>query len=142
MGYDTKELKKLAIEVIFKNKLVFIEDVAVFMGISKPTFYEHGLNEVNEIKDLIRENKVKMKSSLRVKWYKSDKPVLQLALYKLLGTLDEVHRLNGSRQEITTKEEIKSMTKEELLNKIGQIKLLMGENKKSKKKEKIICGKK
>ena len=38
--------------------------------------------------------------------YKSDNPTLQLALMKIIGTKDEAHRLNGTKQEIKQTGEI------------------------------------
>jgi len=46
------------------------------------------------------DTKEKIKHGLRTKWYNSDNATCQVALYKLLGTDDECHRLNGSKQEI------------------------------------------
>ena len=44
---------------------------------------------------------------MRKKWGDSDHPTLQVALYKIISSDEEAHRLNGSRQEIdhTTKGE-------------------------------------
>ena len=131
-----EELKQKTLLIIKNNNIHFVEDIVAKLGIHRTTFYKNDLHNDEEIKEAIEQNKINIKSEMRNRWYESDKPILQLALYKLLGNDDEVHRLSGTRQEITNKEEIKSMTKEELLNKIGQIKQLMGENKKYKPKKK------
>ncbi len=103
MAYDTKELYQKALTAIEENKLFFVEDVAAYLGIVKSTFYDHfkeGSNESNAIKEQLEKNKITVKVSLRSKWYKSDAPALQLALYKIIGTEEEAHRLNGSKQEV------------------------------------------
>lgn len=101
---STKKTKKdyieLAVKVITENTLFFIEDVCVYMGISKQTFYNRGLDEVDSIKESLLKNKVKAKQKLKKDWYKSQNPTLQIALYKLLGSAEECHRLNGTRHEI------------------------------------------
>lgn len=93
MAYKTEELEKKSLEVIQKHKLYFIEDVVSFLPCTKPTFYEHKLNESNAIKEALEKNRVKVKTSLRSKWYKSDNPTLQMGLYKLIGTPEEAERL-------------------------------------------------
>lgn len=95
MAYKTEELERKALEVIKANMLVFIHEVASFMGISKVTFYEHGLNELNSIKDAIELNKEKLKAGLRKKWYESDNATVQIALYKLIGTKEEHDSITG-----------------------------------------------
>lgn len=47
MAYKTEELEKTAIKAIKEHKLYFIEDVIAFLPCSKPTFYEHKLNEID-----------------------------------------------------------------------------------------------
>ena len=70
MAYNTKTLKKKAIEVIKKNRLIFIEDVCAMIGISKPCFYDHfklNSNDYNELNTLLDENKISLKVLLRKK---------------------------------------------------------------------------
>lgn len=103
MAHNRNKIFKQAKEVIVKNKLFFIEDIVAFLPISKPTFYEFfkiDSNEFNELKDLLDQNRVEIKVSMRSKWYKSENATLQLALMKLIGTDEEAHRLNGSSQKI------------------------------------------
>ena len=106
MAYKTEDLFNKAIEQIKKHKLFFVEDIISFMPCSKSTFYEHFPNESNYYKKMFEElerNRTELKVSMRSKWYKSDAPALQLALYKIIGTDEEAHRLNGSKQEIQQK---------------------------------------
>ena len=100
MAYNTNELIKRSLKLIPEKKLMFIEDLCVYLAISKNCFYDHLLHENDEIKKGLQENRIKMKLGLRTKWYNSDCSTREIALYKLLGTKDECHRLNGSKQEV------------------------------------------
>lgn len=102
MAYKTEELKEKALNAIKSMKLVFIEEVAAFIGISKGTFYEHKLNELNEIKDAIEANKSELKAGLRKKWYENENATTQLALYRLLSTPEEHQLLNQQYIDHTT----------------------------------------
>jgi hypothetical protein len=101
MAYDTQKLFKKALIDIGKYKCVFYDDVAAFLGIAISTFYEHFPKESKEYKEIslaLDENKAKIKTGLRTKWYQGDNATSQIALYKIIGTEDEAHRLNGSKQ--------------------------------------------
>jgi hypothetical protein len=95
MAYDRKKIYQQAEEAIKKNNLFFIEDIVAFLPCSKPTFYDFfplDSNELNTLKDLLDDNKVKTKSSIRAKLWKSNKASELLALYRLIATPEE-HRL-------------------------------------------------
>lgn len=94
MAYTTEELKNRAKSVIIDNKLFFIEDIIAFLGIAKQTFYNHKLHEDPEINELLDSNKISVKVSLRSKWFKSNTPVTQMALYKLISSPEELKRLS------------------------------------------------
>jgi hypothetical protein len=94
MAYDTYELKKRALEVTEERKLIFIEDIAVFMGISKQTFYDHNLDEFDELKQLIIKNRSSIKNILRSKWLQNDNATTDIVLYKLCATDEELKVLN------------------------------------------------
>jgi hypothetical protein len=94
MAYDKETLKKRGLEAIEKNKLFFIEDIIAYLGIAKQTFYNHKLHEDEEIIEALETNKISIKVGLRSKWYKSNTPVTQMALYKLISTPDELKRLS------------------------------------------------
>jgi len=92
MAYDTKKLYNQALEEIDKNNLFFVEDVVAYLGIAKPTFYEHfpiDSNEMNAIKEKLNKNAMRTKVSIRSKLHQSKSPASLLALYKLLATNDE-----------------------------------------------------
>ncbi len=114
MAYKTADLEKKALEAIEKHKLFFIEDIVAFLPCGKVTFYEHKLNELNSIKDALEKNRVEVKSAMRSKWYKSDAPALQIALYKLIGTDEEADRINSQHIKADVKTtEIKGITFDE-----------------------------
>lgn len=113
MAYDRDEIYKQAKEAITANNLFFIEDIVAFLPISKPTFYDYfkvDSNELNTLKGLLDENKVRTKSSIRSKLYKSNKAAELLALYRLICTPEEHRKLNQSyidhKANITTESDI------------------------------------
>lgn len=106
MAYNQKKIYEQAKEAIEENNLFFIEDVVAFLPISKPTFYDYfpvDSNELNDIKDMLEQNKIKTKSSIRAKLYKSEKAAELLALYRLICTPEEHRLLN--QQYIEQKQE-------------------------------------
>jgi len=97
MAYDRVKIFEKAKEVIVKHKLIFIEDIVAFLPISKPTFYQYfpvNSSEFNELKQLLEVNSTTIKVSLRSKWYNSNAPALQMALYKLTATPEEHKKLS------------------------------------------------
>ena len=97
MAYDTQKLFEQAKEAVEKHNLFFIEDIVAFIPCTKPTFYDHfpvDSDEFNALKDLLEQNRIKIKSNIRAKLYKSDKASELLALYRLIATPEEHRRLN------------------------------------------------
>jgi hypothetical protein len=108
MANDRQKIFEQAKKEIVKRKLFFIEDVVAFLPIAKPTFYDYypiGSNELNELKALLEMNRIEIKTSMRSKWYKSNAPALQMALYKLIATPDEHKALQMNYTDHTTKGE-------------------------------------
>ena len=97
MTYDTTKLEQQALEAINKYKLIWIEEVLSYLPCSKQTFYNHGLDLLDSIKDAILKNRTDLKVGLRKKWYESDNATTQIALYKLIGTDDESDRINSQK---------------------------------------------
>lgn len=118
-------------DVIVKNNLIFIEDIIANIGISKTTFYQYfkvGGDELNELKRLLDKNRIDLKVSMRKKWFDSDAPALQMGLYKLLSTEEELIRLSNQYK-------IKEDDGDELNETDEAIKAIVGLiNKKSDKK--------
>lgn len=108
MAYNRQKIFTQAKEVTIKHKLFFIEDIIAFLPITKPTFYDFfpvDSNEFNELKELLENNRVTLKVSMRSNWYKSKAPALQMALYKLIATTDEHKALQMIYNDHTTKGE-------------------------------------
>ena len=106
MAYDKKKIYLQAEEAIKKNNLFFIEDIVAFLPCDKTTFYRFfpvDCNEYNTLKDLLDDNKVKTKSSIRAKLWKSNKASELLALYRLIATPEEHQKLNQSYVDHTNK---------------------------------------
>ena len=107
MAFDRDKLYQQAQKAITENNLFFIEDVVAFIPCSKPTFYEHfpiDSNELNNLKDLLEQNKIRTKSAIRAKLYKSPKASELLALYRLICTPEERKMLNQNYIELTGKD--------------------------------------
>ena len=105
MAYDRKKIFEKAKEQIISKRLIFVEEVVAFIGISKPTFYDFfpvDSNEFNELKELIETNKISLKTSMRKKWYDSDNPTLQMGLMKLIATPEEHKKLSQNYTDHTT----------------------------------------
>ena len=101
MAYDRNKIFEQAKEMIVKHKLFFIEDIVAFLPISKPTFYDYfkpDSNDFNELKELLEQNRVTLKVSMRSKWYTSNAPALQMALMKLIATPEELRKLSMNHQ--------------------------------------------
>ena len=101
MAYDTNDLEKKSLEVIAKYKLVFIDEIAPLIGISNATFYNHELEKLDSIKDLLQKNKIELKAGLRKKWYENDNATTQIALYKLIGSTEESDRINSQQTKVS-----------------------------------------
>ena len=107
MAFDRDKLYQQAQTAITENNLFFIEDVVAFIPCSKPTLYEHfpiDSDELNNLKDLLEKNKIRTKSAIRAKLYKSPKASELLALYRLICTPEERKKLNQNYIELTGKD--------------------------------------
>jgi hypothetical protein len=102
MAYDRIKIYNQALDLIEKKKLFFIEDVVTLLPCDKTTFYrffEVESNEYNTIKEALDKNKIDVKNGLRNKWYNGNNPLTQMALYKLIGTEEEYHRIASTKTE-------------------------------------------
>lgn len=108
MAYDRKKIYNQAIDAIKKNNLFFIEDIIAFIPCNKDTFYRFfpkGSDEYDTLKRLLEDNKVRTKSSIRAKLFKSQKAAELLALYRLICTPEEHQLLNQQYIDHTSKGE-------------------------------------
>ncbi len=106
MAYDQKKIYEQAQEQIKKNNLFFIEDIVAFIPCTKTTFYEFfplESDEMNTLKALLNENRVKTKSAIRSKLFKGNKAAELLALYKLICTDEERDALSMQKVDHTSK---------------------------------------
>jgi hypothetical protein len=102
MAYDRTKIYQQALDLIEKKKLFFIEDVVTLLPCRKSTFYDLfpiDSNEMDTIKELLEKNKIEIKNGLRNKWYNGNNPLTQMALYKLIGTEEEYHRIASTKTE-------------------------------------------
>ena len=94
MAYDKIKIFEQAKEAIIKHKLFFIDDIIAFLPIAKSTFYEWKLEQSDELKELLNQNRTELKVSMRSKWYTSNAPALQMALMKLIASPEELRKLS------------------------------------------------
>jgi hypothetical protein len=108
MAYDKAKLYEQAKEAIEKNNLFFIEDIVAFIPCGRSWFYENfkdGTDEMDTLKEMLEQNKIKTKSGIRAKLWKSEKAAELLALYRLIATPEEHQKLNQSYIDHTSKGE-------------------------------------
>ena len=78
------------IEIIKKHNLFDILSIfAFYTKMSRATFYNYSFDKLDTILKALDDNKLKTKQSLKNKWYKSDNPTLQIALYRTICTDEE-----------------------------------------------------
>lgn len=117
--YHKEDLERLSLEAIKEHNLIFVDDIATYLPCSRSTFYNRTLHKLDTIKDALIENRVKLKVSLRNKWFQSDSPPLQIALMKLVSTDDERRSMSTSFMETKQKhkvEDLREFTDEQLLD--------------------------
>ena len=96
-GYDKDKLYAQAIELAREENTFTVEDVFTLMPCSKSTFYAYfpdGSDELDAIKELLEQNKVRMKVKLRSKLALGERAAEIIALYKLIATDDERRALS------------------------------------------------
>lgn len=104
MAYDKDKIFKDAKKMAEAKNLFFIEDIISLLPCDKTTFYRFfdiKSNEYNELKAILENNRVKTKSAIRAKLFKSEKSAELIALYKLIGTEEERKRLSMSYIELS-----------------------------------------
>jgi hypothetical protein len=103
--FNKKKLFEKAKEAAKEKELIFIEEIVSYLPCGKTTFYEYfpaNSEEMNELKTIIEDNAVEIKSGLRKKWRESENPTLQIALYRLTSRTDEHKKLNQAYIDHTT----------------------------------------
>jgi hypothetical protein len=102
--FNKDELIELSLRVIEQHNLMFMTEIPAYLPCSQSTFYGYHLARSEALKEALFANRTRRKVGLREKWYESDNPISQIALYKLIGTADELERLNTSRQTVDHKQ--------------------------------------
>ena len=97
---------KQSIDAIKENELIFLSELFAFVPFSKATFYNQKLDESDNIKKAIEDNRTNKKKDLRKLWAVSKQPMLQIALYKLLASDNELGILTSSKVEHSGSEPI------------------------------------
>lgn len=100
MAYNKEDLIKKSLNAIKKHKLIFIEEVVSYLPCDKTTFYRHECHECNEVKEALEDNKVSEKVQLRKNWRKSKNPALNIALYRLCATDQEIDKISTSKHKV------------------------------------------
>lgn len=123
MAYDKSYLEKISLKLIEKHNIMFFSHLVSFLPCSSSTFYSLKLEKSETIKKAIELNKVNAKTQLLSNWINRDaSPSLQIAAMKLLGTKEEVDRLNNKSFNILEKEDkIELKISDEAKRKIDEI---------------------
>lgn len=96
----TEEYKKQILKIVQEQRLFFFSDIFAYTTFTRITAYNHKLNEDEEILQLLDRHKIETKHSMRNKWYNSQNPLLQLALYKIIGDEEEYYRIANAKQQL------------------------------------------
>lgn len=108
MANKKETYEKEIIKVIAANNIFVIKDIfAFYTGIKSSQFYNLELEKSESIKKALDDNKIKTKQSLKNKWYKSDNPTLQIALFKTIADDEELQALSTNWQKNEHSGEIK-----------------------------------
>lgn len=97
MLYDKKQIFEQAQEEIKKNNLFFVNDIWCWLPCGRSWFYDafpDGSDELDTLKNLLEQNKIKTKSAIRSKLFKGEKAAELLSLYRLICTNEERQMLN------------------------------------------------
>lgn len=113
MAYNKAKIYEQAEKAIKENNLFFVDDIVAWLPCGKTWWYDNfppESEEMNNLRDLLEINKIKTKSAIRSKLFKSDKAGELLALYRLLCTNEERQKLNQQYIDMTSKGKQTGMT--------------------------------
>ena len=105
--YDKSKIFEKAIKAIEDEELFFIEDIVAFVPIVKQTLYDYfpiDSYEMDTFKAMLNNNKIRVKSKIRKKLFKSEKAAELLALYRLVSSPEEHRLLNQQYIEQTNEQ--------------------------------------
>jgi len=116
MAYKKEELIEQSLDAITTNNLFFIDDISAYLPCSRSTFYNQELDKLDSIKGALNKNKIKTKSAMRSKWYKSENATLQIALMKLIATDTERKKIAQSYTDVTSDDQPMTIALVEFVN--------------------------
>ena len=105
MAKKTEQYEKEILAVIKKHPdICFIREIfCEYAGCCRDTFYDHGLDKSDRIKNALEENRIAIVREMRGNWKKKDAaPALQMGAMKLMGTEDVLRRLSTQHTELST----------------------------------------
>lgn len=109
MAEKKEKYESEIIEVIKKHNLFVISDIfSFYTGIKSAQFYNLKLEKSEGIKRAIDDNKIKTRQSQKNKWFKSENPTLQIALFKTICSDDDRKALSQIYQDVQHSGEINS----------------------------------
>jgi hypothetical protein len=108
--FNEAELIQLSLEAIQKRNLMFMTEIPAYLPCSLSTFYGYHLARSEVLKEALSANRTRRKVELREKWYESDNAISQIALYKLIGTSDELERLNSNSRQTHEHKQLEPFT--------------------------------
>lgn len=101
-----KTHEKAILKVIKDRKLMRFDHIfGHFVGCSRATAYNHGLDKLDSIKEALQQNRSKGVDYLLQKWIAGDNATLQIAAMRLICTKEEHQLLNQQYIDHTTKGE-------------------------------------
>ena len=102
MALNKQEMIDKALAIIPQEECVTLEEVWLFLGITRTTAFNYELNKVDEIKEAVQNEKIKVKKKLRRRWRDSDNATLQIA--DLLGI--PADRVSGGLLKLVVRERV------------------------------------
>jgi len=126
MAYTKEYMIEESLKAIEENSLIFLNEIFAYVPFCSSTFYDHELEKSEIIKKAIHDVRVKRKNILRHKWLIDDNPTVQIALYKLLASHEELDILNTQKLDHSNKgEKFENTNSDDLTDRI--VKLLAGQ---------------
>ena len=105
--YSDEELISRALKAIDEEDCTTIDEVCMYLPISRQTFYNRGFDKLDELKEAIIVKKVQLKKKMRRNWRNSDNATLQIADFKLMACDDELEKLTINKVKSETDLSIK-----------------------------------
>ena len=93
MAYEIEDIMSGVMDAIEEHRLCRFSEIEGFVPYSMRTLYNRELHKMQDIKDALGKNRIKLKTTMLKYWSTSDKTGLQIAAYRLLADEDELMRL-------------------------------------------------